>query len=536
MISLLRPAKTRCRHGRGGAEEAGGAVFSETCYCVLWEGCHDKASHHVTGLSNASLAALPANVARPRYDRSAMALGIVHLGVGAFHRAHQAVYVDDCLTAGETDWGITGASLRSADTRDALAPQDGLYTLAVRSGEGEELREDLRIVGSILSLLVAPEDPARLVDTLCLPSVRIVTLTVTEKAYLRNAAGRLDFTHADIVWDLAHHGSPKTVYGFLTEAIARRLAAGTVPFTVLCCDNLPANGETLRRLLLEFAEARDAKLAAHIEQSIAFPSSMVDRIVPATTDADRARIAARLGMEDAWPVRTEPFCQWVVEDRFPAGRPAWERFGVTMVEDVRPFEDMKLRLLNGSHSAIAYLGLLSGHETVADAFADAAIRRFVGGLWAEAIPTLPSNAGLDPQAYIGQLTARYDNPALQHRTAQIANDGSQKLPQRIVATAIEQLGRGAPVDHLALVVAAWIATCEARGRTLDAGLFSDPLDAQLAGAGLQSSADAVPQVFDLAGFASGQAERRGLQKAVTAHLETIRAAGIGAALSTLAGE
>lgn len=453
----------------------------------------------------------------------------MHLGVGAFHRAHQAVYVDDCLAAGETGWGITGASLRSADTRDALAPQDGLYTLAVLSGQGEELR----VVGSILSLLVAPEDPAGLVDALCLPSVRIVTLTVTEKAYLRNAAGGLDFSHPDVVWDLANHDRLKTVYGFLVEAIMRRQAAGTMPFTVLSCDNLPANGETLRRLLLEFADARDNGLAAHIDQSIAFPSSMVDRIVPATTEADRRRIAAALGMEDAWPVCTEPFCQWVVEDRFPAGRPAWERFGVTMVDDVRPFEDMKLRLLNGSHSAIAYLGLLSGFETVADAFGNRAIRHFVQGLWREAIPTLP--AGLDPETYIGRLSERYDNPTLQHRTAQIANDGSQKLPQRIVATAVEQLRRGAPADHLMLVIAAWIAACEARGRTLDTGLFSDPLDTQFANIGRQSAADAVSHVFDCAGFAAGQAEQPDLQKAVTTHLETIRAAGIGAAIATVSG-
>ena len=484
----------------------------------------------MTVLSDASLSALPAHVAWPRYDRSAIAPGIVHLGVGAFHRAHQAAYVDDCLAAGESGWGIVGASLRSTDTRDALAPQDGLYTLAVRSGQGE----DLRIIGSILSLLVAPEDPGGLVHVLCLPSVRIVTLTVTEKAYLRNAAGGLDFSHPDIAWDLANHGQPKTVYGFLVEAILRRQAAGTTAFSVLSCDNLPANGETLRRLLLEFAKARGAGLAAHIDQSIAFPSSMVDRIVPATTDADRTRVSTALGVTDAWPVRTEPFCQWVIEDRFPAGRPAWERFGVTMVEDVRPFEDMKLRLLNGSHSAIAYLGLLSGHETVADAFCDPAIRRFVQGLWAEAVPTLP--AELDAQTYIGRLTERYDNPALQHRTAQIANDGSQKLPQRIVATAVEDIRRNAPIDHLTLVIAAWIAACEARGRTLAADAFSDPLDTQLADTGPRTTADAVSHVFDCAGFAAGLPEQPLLQKAVAAHLETIRAAGIGAAIATVLGE
>ncbi len=245
-------------------------------------------------------------------------------------------------------------------------------------------------------------------------------------------------------------------------------AAGTPPFTVLCCDNLPANGATLHRLLIEFATLRDARLGAkrdaglarHIADEVAFPSSMVDRIVPATTDADRARIAVELGVEDAWPVMTEPFCQWVIEDDFPAGRPAWEKFGVTMVEDVRPFEDMKLRLLNGAHSAIAYLGLLSGHATVDRAFADPAIRQFVDALWAEAIPTLPQDAGLDTSAYTAELAERFSNTALAHRTAQIANDGSQKLPQRIVASAIECLEAGTEFVHLTLVVAAWIAACE----------------------------------------------------------------------------
>ncbi|TIS60839.1 MAG: mannitol dehydrogenase family protein, partial [Mesorhizobium sp.] len=318
-------------------------------------------------LSNATIAKLPGAIAIPRYDRGAVTPGIVHLGVGAFHRAHQAAYVDACLADGQPDWGIVGVSLRSPDTRDALAPQDGLYTLAVRDSAGEQLE----VVGSILSLLVAPEDPGAVLAALTDPRIRIVTLTITEKAYLRAADGTLDDAHPDIVHDLANPGSPRTAHGFLTEALARRRAAGIPPFTVLCCDNLPANGATLHRLLIEFAELRDAHggtgdrpLAGYVADDVAFPSSMVDRIVPATTDADRARIGGELGFEDAWPVMTEPFRQWVIEDRFPAGRPAWEKFGVTMVEDVGPFEDMKLRLLNGAHSGIAYLGLLSGHATV----------------------------------------------------------------------------------------------------------------------------------------------------------------------------
>ncbi|PTE08066.1 mannitol dehydrogenase family protein [Mesorhizobium helmanticense] len=502
-------------------------------------------------LSNDTVQALPASVAVPSYDRARIAPGIVHLGVGAFHRAHQAAYVDECLAAGETDWGIVGVSLRSGDTRDALAPQDGLYTLAVRDSGGESLN----VIGSILSLLVAPENPGAVLAALTDPRTRIVTLTITEKAYLRAAGGGLDAAHPDIVHDLANPHMPKTAHGFLAESLARRRATGCQPFTVLCCDNLPANGATLHRLLVEFAALRDARLAQqgdarvpgdarltgdaslaqHIADEVAFPSSMVDRIVPATTDTDRTRISGLLGVEDAWPVMTEPFRQWVIEDDFPAGRPSWEKSGVTMVGDVGPFEDMKLRLLNGSHSAIAYLGLLSGHATVDRAFADPAIRQFVDQLWAEAIPTLPQDAGLDTADYIAQLARRFSNTALAHRTAQIANDGSQKLPQRIVASAIERSEAGAVPERLTLVVAAWIAACEARGRTLPENHFTDPLDLPLValfGRNLPTE-ETVATVFDLAGFAKDHTELQTLIGLTAAHLERLRQGGPAGAFAAL---
>ncbi|MDX8441248.1 mannitol dehydrogenase family protein [Mesorhizobium australafricanum] len=506
-------------------------------------------------LSNATVTNLPDEVSAPRYDRGAVTPGIVHLGVGAFHRAHQAAYVDACLTDGETDWGIVGVSPRSPDTRDALAPQDGLYTLAIRDSAGEQLE----VVGSILSLLVAPEDPGAVLAALTDPRIRIVTLTITEKAYLRAADGTLDSAHPDIAHDLANPASPKTAHGFLAEALARRRAAGTPPFTVLCCDNLPANGATLHRLLIEFAKLRDQRLirkddgglacrgdaahanagdpplAGYVADDVAFPSSMVDRIVPATTDADRARVAQQLGIEDAWPVMTEPFRQWVIEDRFPAGRPAWEKFGVTMVEDVRPFEDMKLRLLNGAHSGIAYLGLLSGHATVDRAFADPSIRQFVDRLWAEAIPTLPQDAGLDTSAYAAELAARFSNTALAHRTAQIANDGSQKLPQRIIASALARIEAGLLPEHLSLVVTAWIAACAARGRTLPEGHFTDPLDAalnDLFGRNLPT-AEMAAAVFDLAGFAKDHPERQELIDFVAAHLVHFKQGGPALAFAAL---
>jgi fructuronate reductase len=386
----------------------------------------------MTRLSPEALAVLPTEVARPAYDIAAARVGIVHLGVGAFHRAHQAVYVDDRLAAGETGWAICGASLRSSDTRDALKPQDGLYSVAVRGAEGEALR----IVGSLRRLIVAPEDPQALLAAMCEPRVRIVMLTVTEKGYCHDPATcRLDETHPAIRRDFGDLHTPSSAPGFLVEALARRRAGGAAPFAVVSCDNLPSNGATARNVVTRVAELRDPDLGRWVEGEVAFPSTMVDRIVPATTDEDRARVAARLGVEDAWPVVTEPFSQWVIEDHFPSGRPRFEDSGATMVADIAPFELAKLRLLNGSHSTLAYLGYLAGYETIADAVADASFARLIGELMeAESAPTLDAGASGDLKRYMRELQARFRNPALRHRTWQIAMDGSQKLPQRLLGT------------------------------------------------------------------------------------------------------
>jgi len=356
----------------------------------------------VTRLSLGALSRLPADCGRPAYDVGAVRVGIVHLGIGAFHRAHQAVYVDDRLAAGETGWGVCGVSLRSPETAEALAPQDGLYTLCVRSGSGERTR----VIGSVRRLLVAPHDPAALIDAMSDPAVRIVSLTVTEKGY-------------------CHDPAPCV----LVEALRRRRAAGVKPFTVLCCDNLPENGRTVGRVLAQFAALRDPDLRRWVENEVAFPSTMVDRIVPATSEADRAAVEARLGVSDAWPVMTEPFTQWVIEDRFGDGRPRFEDAGAELVADVAPYELMKLRLLNGSHSTIAYLGYLAGYETVSDVMADPAFVRLVQGLMDEEVtPTLALPPGADLAGYKRSLLERFANPALKHRTWQIAMDGSQKLP------------------------------------------------------------------------------------------------------------
>jgi fructuronate reductase len=428
-------------------------------------------------LSNTALAALPHAVVRPAYDRSAVTPGIVHLGVGAFHRAHQAVMTDAALAAGDTGWGIVAASLRSPDTRNALAPQDGLYTVAVKAPEGERLG----VVGAIMDVIVAADDPERLIAAMADPRIRIVTLTVTEKGYCHDpATGMLNETHPDVAHDLACMDAPRSAPGYLLAALARRRAANIPPFTVVSCDNLPSNGRTMHRVLTRMAELFDPALGDHVRTSVACPCTMVDRIVPATTDADRARVSAALGFADAWPVITEPFIQWVIEDHFPQGRPRWELGGVEFVGDVAPFELMKLRLLNGAHSSLAYLGLLASHETVAQASADPALARFLDGLWAEVRPSLRQPEGVDLNEYCDRLLARFRNPAIHHRLAQIAMDGSQKMPQRLLDTARDNLAAGRPIAHIARAMAAFAlhaSGADASGRPIE---VKDPLAADMA--------------------------------------------------------
>jgi fructuronate reductase len=431
----------------------------------------------LTRLGLGTLDRLPADVARPGYDVRAARVGIVHLGIGAFHRAHQAVYVDDRLAAGERDWAICGASLRSPDTSDALGPQDGLYTVAIRSAEGERLR----VVGAVRRLLVAPSDPEALLQAMSDPAVRIVSLTVTEKGYCHDpATGTLREDHPDIVADLRTPLAPRSAPGFLVEALRRRRDARAKPFTVLCCDNLPANGRTVAAVVRRLAELREPALGRWIADEVAFPSTMVDRIVPATTDADRRAIAERLRLEDAWPVMTEPFSQWVIEDRFANGRPRLEEAGAELVADVAPYELMKLRLLNGSHSTLAYLGYLAGYETVSDTVANLAFARLIRRLMDEEItPTLTVPPGADLSRYKASLLERFANPALKHRTWQIAMDGSQKLPQRLLGTIRDRLRAGAPIERLGLGVAAWmryVLGVDEAGRPID---VRDPMSARL---------------------------------------------------------
>ena len=459
-------------------------------------------------LSDATLAELPANVERFGYDRRGAAAGVVHLGIGAFHRAHQAVYFDS-LNRHDPRWAIRAASLRSPGVRDTLAPQDGLYSLVVREGAEERIRA----IGAVREVLVAPEDPRALIEALAAPEVRIATLTVTEKGY-RPEADSIE--------------APRTAAAFLAAGFALRRGRGLAPFAALSCDNLPDNGAKLREAVLALA---DPALADWIAANVSFPKTMVDRIVPATDEADVEALAARIGLIDRAMVKTEPFTQWVIEE-FPGERPDFESVGVQMSKDVAPWEDAKLRLLNGAHSAIAYLGGLAGIAFVHDLVADPAGRAFVEALWDEAETTLDPPPGLDVAAYRRALMGRFANEALQHRTRQIAMDGSQKLPQRLLATIAERLRRDRSIETLALAVAAWIGWQS--GRTDGGELFivDDPLASQTARLieGCREPAEQVRAMLTLDLFPRPLAADARFAEAVTRQLARLRTLGARAVL------
>lgn len=399
----------------------------------------------------------PAGLQLPAYDRTACGVGIVHLGAGAFHKAHQAVYTDDALARQGGDWRILGISLRGTAAADALNPQDGLYTLLVRDGDGTRPR----VVGSLAGVTAASREPGAACGALADPAVRVVTLTVTEKAYgVSRADGRVLPAHAAIAHDLAHPDQPTGVLGLLVQAIGQRRARGLPAFTVLCCDNLPENGHLLASGVCDLAERLQPGLGDWISAHVAFPCSMVDRITPATTDRTLADAAAATGREDRAAVETEPFSMWVIEDRFPQGRPVWDEAGALMTDDVAPYERLKLRMLNGAHSLIAYSGHVAGIALVRDAMADAALAGRVRAHLRAAAATLQPLPGLHRTDYATSVCRRFSNPAVAHETYQIAMDGTEKLPQRILAPASEALAQGADTRPFAFAVAAWMRYCQ----------------------------------------------------------------------------
>lgn len=416
----------------------------------------DTARSTPVSLNEQSLGNLSPGIARPTYDRAAVRRPIVHLGVGGFHRAHLAVYLDDLAQGGlSLDWGERGVGLLDGDRRmaDALVPQDCLYTLVERSAQGDVAR----VIGSLGEYIFAPANPDRTLRLLADPETRIVSLTITEGGYLvDDKTGVFDATNAGVRADVAAE-SPRTVFGYLCTALDRRRRAGDPPFTIMSCDNLQGNGRVARTAVTSFARLRDDALANWIETHVAFPNAMVDRITPQTTDADRALVGDVFGIADNWPVVTEPFRQWVLEDEFPTGRPPLERVGVQVVTDVTPYETMKLRLLNASHQAMAYLGYLAGYRYVHDAMADDGIRRLVTRMMDEEVtPLLPPVPGIDLTVYKRTLVERFSNPKIRDTLVRLAFGGSDRMPKFLLPSLSEALAQGRPHHLLTLATAGWL--------------------------------------------------------------------------------
>ena len=412
-------------------------------------------------------------VAVPGYDRSALIPSVVHIGVGGFHRAHQAVYFDDLARAGDTGWGIVGVSLRRPDIRDCLAPQDCLFTVVERDAR----RESARIIGSIVRCLCAPEDPEAVLAALADPRTRLVTLTVTADGYgVTRGTSRFEAHAPAVREELAHASRPVTAYGYLVEALARRRAAGRGGLTVLSCDNLPDNGATARAAVLGFAHLRDPALAAWIEEHVAFPSSMVDRITPSTTDEDRRAVADRFGVRDRAPVVAEPFSQWIVEDDFAGARPPLEDVGVQFVDDVAPYKLTKAMMLNGSHTALAHLGTLASHRTTDQALADPVFADYLDQLMQREVgPLLGTDHLVDLDDYRATLMRRFANPAMGDRLARLAERGSTKLPSYVLPSLETALRTDAPHSLLVLSVAGWMRHLRGHDREGRTFPVEDPL-------------------------------------------------------------
>jgi mannitol 2-dehydrogenase len=414
-------------------------------------------------LTEHTLKALGQDVPVPGYDRRQVATGVVHFGVGAFHRAHQAMYHDWLMNEGMAlDWGICGAGVMPADQRmkEALLAQDGLYTLVVKHPDGTH---EPRVIGSIVEYLFAPDDPEALVEKMAAGSTRIVSLTVTEGGYnIHHVTGEFDTENPAVVADLQSGATPRTTFGLVTEALRRRRERGVPPFTVMSADNLQGNGHLAQRVFSAFARRRDPDLADWIENEVRFPNSMVDRITPVTTDADRTLVRERFGIDDRWPVVCEPFTQWVLEDAFNDGRPPYEEAGVQVVDDVGPYELMKLRLLNASHQALCYFAYLSGYRFVHEAAQDPLFQTFLlQYMDEEATPTLFPVPGVELDGYKHTLIERFSNPEVRDTIARLCAESSDRIPKWLLPVIREQLGRGpGKIKRSAAVVASWARYAE----------------------------------------------------------------------------
>ncbi|UQI41690.1 mannitol dehydrogenase family protein [Vreelandella venusta] len=416
----------------------------------------------MTQLNNHNMGALSAAVETPTYDRQAVTPGIVHIGVGGFHRAHQAMYLDALMNQGEAlEWGIVGVGVMPGDKRmqQALAAQDYLYTLVVKHPDGEY---QPRVIGSMVDYLFAPEDPEAVIEKMADPTIKIVSLTVTEGGYnFHPVTGEFNLDSPQVRDDLAHPEQPSTSFGLVVEALVRRRARGIAPFTVMSCDNIQGNGDVAKRMFSAYARARSAGLGDWLAAEVAFPNAMVDRITPVTAPTDIEELAQRFDVEDAWPVVCEPFSQWVLEDHFPLGRPALEKVGVQLVDDVEPYELMKLRLLNVSHQALAYFGYLAGYRYAHEVCQDPLFVEFLlGYMREEGTPTLAPVPGVDLETYRLTLIERFANPQIKDTLARLCAESSDRIPKWLVPVIRQQLSQGGEIERSAAVVASWARYAE----------------------------------------------------------------------------
>jgi mannitol 2-dehydrogenase len=413
-------------------------------------------------LNDENLSSLSGDLATPSYDRSALRTGIVHFGVGGFHRAHEAMYLDQLMNDGKAlDWAICGVGVMPADARmrDVMLAQDGLYTLVVKDADGSM---GARVIGSIREYLFAPDDPEAVIEKMADEQTRIVSLTVTEGGYNFNAVtGEFDDTNPDVQHDLQPGATPRTTFGLITEALARRRERGRAPFTIMSCDNIQGNGDAARRSFVAYATLRDPELGAWVQREVRFPNSMVDRITPVTTDADREEVRRRFGVDDQWPVVCEPFTQWALEDSFTSGRPPWEDAGVQVVADVEPYELMKLRLLNASHQALCYFGYLAGYRLVHEVAQDPLFAAFLlAYMDREATPTLEPVPGIDLDEYKHKLIERFSNAQVKDTVARLCAESSDRIPKWLLPVIRHNLVTGGEIERSTAVVASWARYAE----------------------------------------------------------------------------
>ncbi|AEG45481.1 mannitol dehydrogenase family protein [Isoptericola variabilis] len=470
----------------------------------------------------------------PAYDRSALRTGIVHIGVGGFHRAHQAMYLDRLMNEGKAlDWAICGVGVLPGDARmrDALTSQDGLYTLVLKHPDGTL---EGRVIGSIAEFLLAPDDPEAVLEKMASPDVRIVSLTVTEGGYnIHHVTGEFDAADPSVVADLADGAVPATTFGLVTEALRRRRDRGIPPFTVQSCDNVQGNGDVARQVFTAFARLKDPELGAWVEENVAFPSSMVDRITPVTTDDDRRLVAERFGVDDAWPVVAEPFTQWVIEDRFPTGRPPYEEVGAQLVDDVEPYELMKLRLLNASHQALCYLGYLAGHRYAHEVTQEPVFARFLlDYMDREATPTLEPVPGIDLDLYKRTLVERFSNAHVRDTLARLCAESSDRIPKWLLPVVRHNLATGGEVHRAATVVAAWARYAEGTDEQGEPIAVVDRLAERLQAAALRQREDRLAFLRDREVFGDLVDEPR-FTEAYLAALDSLHTRGARATVEAL---